>query len=58
MILKEDFETLQEGGTGDLPGLQLAGVHVNDLPHGQTVIQLREQQNSPETAERNKIVKT
>jgi hypothetical protein len=45
VILIEDFGTLQEGGTGDLPVilpvLQLAGVHVTDLPHGQTVIQLR-----------------
>ncbi len=51
MILIEDFGTLQEGGTGDLPVpvilpvLQLACVHVIDLPHGQTVVQLREQQN-------------
>ncbi len=44
-----DFErglrTLQEGGTGDLPVilpfLQLAGVHVIDFSHGQTIVQLR-----------------
>ncbi len=49
MILIEDFGTLQEGGTGDLPvilpDLQLAGVRVIDFSHGQTVVQLRQQQN-------------
>jgi hypothetical protein len=38
VILIEDFGTLQV----ILPVLELAGVHVNDLAHGQTVIQLRE----------------